>query len=46
MSNTITGHAAVNISHALIPIVTLLAWKGQLARAEHDAVSLKIGLNK
>ena len=32
--------AAVNISHALVPLATLLAWKAQLAKAEHDALTI------
>ena len=40
MSNSIAGQAAVNIGHALVPIVTLLAWKVQLARAEHDPITI------
>ena len=32
--------AAVNIGHALVPLATLLAWKAQLARAEHDALTI------
>ena len=40
MSNSIAGCAAVNISHALVPIATLLTWRAQLARAEHDAIAI------
>src|SRR6266436_9356136 len=32
--------AAVNIGHALVPLATLLAWKAQLAKAEHDAITI------
>ena len=32
--------AAVNIGHTLVPLATLLAWKTQLARAEHDALTI------
>jgi len=32
--------AAVNVGHTLIPLVTLLAWKTQLAKAEHDALTI------
>ena len=32
--------AAVNIGHALVPLATLLAWKTQLAKAEHDALTI------
>ena len=32
--------AAVNIGHALVPLATLLAWKAQLAKAEHDALTI------
>ena len=37
--NTAT-QAAVNIGHALVPLATLLAWKAQLAKAEHDALTI------
>src|SRR5882762_4716663 len=37
--NTVTL-AAVNIGHALVPLATLLAWKAQLAKAEHDAITI------
>src|SRR6266436_2446458 len=32
--------AAVNIGHALVPLATLLAWKTQLAKAKHDALTI------
>ena len=32
--------AAINIGHALVPLATLLAWKAQLAKAEHDALTI------
>ena len=32
--------AAVNIGHALVPLATLLAWKAQLAKAEHDTLTI------
>ena len=32
--------AAVNVGHALIPLATLLAWKAQLAKAEHNAITI------
>src|SRR3981189_9673 len=32
--------AAGNIGHALVPLATLLAWKPQLAKAEHDALTI------
>src|SRR6267143_4334058 len=35
-----TVQAAVNIGHALVPLATLLAWKAQLAKAEHDALTI------
>ena len=38
-SNTVR-QAAVNIGHALVPLATLLAWKAQLAKAEHDALTI------
>src|SRR6267143_770913 len=31
---------AVNVGHALVPLATLLAWKAQLAKAEHDAITI------
>ena len=34
------AQAAVNIGHTLVPIATLLAWKAQLAKAEHDAITI------
>src|SRR6267143_255498 len=34
------AQAAVNVGHALIPLATLLAWKAQLAKAEHDAITI------
>ena len=37
--NTAT-QAAVNIGHALVPLATLLAWKAQLAKAEHNALTI------
>ena len=38
--NNTAAQAAVNIGHALVPIATLLAWKAQLAQAEHDAITI------
>ena len=32
--------ATVAIGHALVPLATLLAWKAQLAKAEHDALTI------
>ena len=32
--------AAIAIGHALVPVATLLAWKAQLAKAEHDALTI------
>src|SRR5882762_7141429 len=32
--------AAVNVGHALVPLATLLAWKAQLAKAEHDTITI------
>src|SRR6266436_1391794 len=32
--------AVVNIGHALVPLATLLAWKVQLAKAEHNALTI------
>src|SRR5882762_587582 len=34
------AQAAVNIGHILVPLATLLAWKAQLAKAEHDAITI------
>src|SRR5882762_1937592 len=38
--NNATSQAAVNIGHALVPLATLLAWKAQLAKAEHDTITM------
>src|SRR6267378_1166517 len=38
--NDAATQAAVNIGHALVPLATLLAWKAQLAKAEHDAITI------
>ena len=35
-----TALAAVNVGHALVPLATLFAWKAQLAKAEHDAITI------
>ena len=32
--------AAVHNGHALVPLATLLAWKAQLAKAEHDTLTI------
>ena len=37
---TLQTVAAIAIGHALVPIATLLAWKAQLAKAEHDAITI------
>ena len=34
------AQAAVKIGHTLVPLTTLLAWKAQLAKAEHDALTI------
>src|SRR6267143_1068796 len=37
---TLQAAATVAIGHALVPLATLLAWKAQLAKAEHDALTI------
>src|SRR6267143_134506 len=37
---TLQTAATVAIGHALVPLATLLAWKAQLAKAEHDALTI------
>ena len=38
--NNTTSQAAVNIGHTLVPLTTLFAWKAQLARTEHNAITI------
>ena len=33
-------NAAVNVGHTLVPLATLLAWKAQLAKAEHNVITI------
>ena len=35
-----TIQAAIRVGHSLVPLATLLAWKAQLAKAEHDALTI------
>ena len=37
---TLQTAATIAIGHALVPLATLLAWKAQLAKAEHDALTI------
>src|SRR3981189_3317296 len=37
---TLRTAATIAIGHTLVPLATLLAWKAQLARAEHDALTI------
>ena len=32
--------AATHVGHCLVPLATLLAWRAQLAKAEHDALTI------
>ena len=37
---TLQTATAIALGHALVPIATLLAWKAQLTKAEHDALTI------
>ena len=37
---TLRTAATIAIGHALVPLATLLTWKAQLAKAEHDALTI------
>ena len=38
--HNVVALVAINVGHALVPLATLLAWKAQLAKAEHDAITI------
>ena len=37
---TLQTAAAIAVGHTLVPLATLLAWKVQLAKAEHDTLTI------